>query len=159
MPISTVFSNSNFHDSTIQILREHLVDYLPGSDHVVTFEQPSTAGMKKAIIWLTAFDSRNLDRLRTRRGGKSLQRKELSFGILVISAPGIANIPKGAHTKLREICAKIEHDAILRDGYKLRDAGLHHAHITPFTDIVTESEQVLFKRYAVLTVDVYVEAT
>lgn len=159
MPITTVFSSADYSNSAKDILREHLLDYFPASDHTITSEEPSTENLKKAIVYLAPFDGDNLDAIRTRRSGKSLQRKEISFGVTLITAPSVSNIPKGPANRAREMAAIFERNAILRDGYKLAEAGLKHATISPFVDVVLEGEQTIYRKYGILSVTVYVEAS
>jgi len=159
LSITSVFTSDNYWNSAQACLREHLLGSFPSSEYIITFEPPTVENLKKAIIYLSPIDTENLDRLRTRRNSKSLQRKELSFSVTLVTSPSISSIPQGAAHKVRQMAATFERNAILRDGYKLADAGLKHANITPFTDVVEESEQSYFRKVAILTVTVYIEAS
>lgn len=159
MPITSVFDSSNYWNSAQAILREHLLDYFATSDYIVTYEPPTIENLKKALIYLSPIDTENLDRLRTRRNSKSIQRKEISLSVTLVTSPSISNIPQGAAHKVRQMAATFERNAILRDGYKLADAGLKHTNVTPFTDVVEESEQSYFRKVAILSFVVYVEAS
>ena len=154
MPITTVYDSTNYSNTVEAILREHILDYFASSDYVTTFDQPTVEAMSKPIIWLSLVSSRNLDRLRTRRSGKSLQRKELNYAVNLFTNPST-----GAMTKIRQMAATFERNAIQRDGYKLHDAGLVQAEVTPFTTVIVDSEQKYYRRLAVLSVAVYVETS
>lgn len=157
MPITTTFTASNYHNTVKDILREHLLDFFPPASYVVTFDPPATENIRKAIVYVSSIGSRNLDVLRTRRGGKTLQRKALDFAVVLISAPSVPSSLGPAH-HVRQMASTFEHEAILKNGYKLADAGLRYARIQPFTDANIESEQYLFRKVSILSVTVYIEA-
>lgn len=154
MPITTTFSSAAYQETAMAILIEHLRDYFPPASHIIVDEPPSLENLTKPLIWLQVLPgSRNLSP-RTRRGGKTLQQKRLVVAVTLATTP-----TTGGLIKAQNMATVMERNAILRDGYKLGQAGLRQAQITPFADSGAESQPKMWRKIATLSFEVYVEAT
>lgn len=153
MPITTPFNSAVYHKSTSAILIEHLRDYFSAAEYVVIDEQPSLENLAKPTIWFQMLPSSTNIEPRTRRGGKTLQRKRLNFTIGLATSPTTGGLPK-----IRDMAATFERNAVLRDAYKLAEAGLRQVQVTPFYDVGSETQAKQYRKTAILTLVVYVEA-
>lgn len=135
MPVTSLFDSNNPTESTEKVLKEWLLDFYPASTHIIAFQQP--ADPTKPTIWLQKMPSTNVDMVRARKSGKTVQRKEFVFMVSALSRNRAEAV---------KMADKFERHAILGSGSALAVAGLRYAEVTPFEDVIVDTQVASFRR-------------
>jgi hypothetical protein len=133
VPITTTFDKKNPDTTAEAILGEWLADFYASSSYIVTFEGPRLG--TKPVVWLHKMPSENRE-VRTRKGGQTIQGKRMVYAVSMIAHDRAENL---------RMTDRLQ-GAVLASASNFISAGLRYIEVTPFQEIVVDSQEQVFRR-------------